>query len=142
VQSDRQSEVGDELPREVRELIRDHIHSLEQLDLLLFLHGRPGQSLSMPEAMQALGSTHALASATLTHLRQQGLAEVARDFAATRYAPANEALHQRVGLLAESYREARTAVLTFISACALERVRDAQGRAFAHAYLGRGSKKE
>lgn len=132
---------GHELPREVRALIREHIHSLEQLDLLLFLHGHPGQTLASSEVAHALGSTDALARATMTHLRRQGLSTVTSDFAAC-YAPSSAALHQLVARLAEAYAHARPAVLTFISACALDRVRDAQGRAFAHAYLGHRTKKE
>lgn len=141
LQSDGQEDDGAGLPREVRELIREHIHSLEQLDLLLVLHEQPGQALGVSEAAAALGSTDALARATMTHLCRQGLSTVSADSTA-RYDPKDALLHKRVMALAASYAQSRTEVLTFISACALDRVRDAQGRAFAHAYLGHRSKKE
>jgi hypothetical protein len=141
LQSDGHHDASDELPRAVRELIREHIHSLEQLDLLLFLRARDGQSQTLATATEALGSTDALASATMTHLRRHGLARVTPEFFAL-YAPRDEQLRQDVTLLAASYRQARAQVLTFLSACALDRVREAQERAFAHAYLGQVLKKK
>jgi len=142
LQSDGDAEPSDGLPRAVRALLREHIRSIEQLDLLLWLHARPSESHSVRAAAEALGSSDALAENTLAHLARQGLVTLSTTPSRTHYAPRTEQLAAQVSLLAATFGGARAEVLTFISTCALDRVRDAQGRAFAHAYLVHGTKKE
>lgn len=142
MQSDGDSDTSDPLPRAVRELLREHIQSVEQLELLLWLQEGPREPSSVRAAAARLRSSDALAESTLDHLARHGLAALSPEPLLACYAPRSEQLAQQVSLLAATNERARAEVLTFLSTCALERVRDAQGRAFAHAYLALGPKKE
>jgi hypothetical protein len=61
------------IPQPVRALIADHVHSISQLDLLLFLHGAGGRALTAADVSRELRIPERLAEGQLLDFTAAGL---------------------------------------------------------------------
>lgn len=68
-----------EITGEIERFIQDHIHSIEQLEILLLLAGTPRQDWSAQEISQKLYRQVSSVSTRLEELRGQGLLSVCQD---------------------------------------------------------------
>lgn len=127
----------DELPRGVRELLRDHVTSFERLEVLLLFHRQPLQDWSVESVSQQARLSPELAAASLEGLTSsQLIRQVASPTERVyRFAPASAALAQAVDALATAYEERRAAVMSFMSTMAIERLRSQTMRAFADSFV-------
>jgi predicted ArsR family transcriptional regulator len=104
------------LPESVRKFIVRHIHTLEQLDILLLLLENP-RAWSDQEIAAALRTAPESARARLSRLHGDGLVAISPDAAPKYlYKPRTEALDREARALAQCYREKRVAVITQIFA--------------------------
>jgi hypothetical protein len=128
----------------VRDLIRDRVHSIEDLETLLLLHAEPVREWSAAEVAEELKILEGAADAALSTLAQVGLIRDLSLGAAHkyRYEPEDGELAAQVQLLAESYRDYRVETLVMIASHAIGRVRRDALATFAEAFRLRGSKKD
>jgi hypothetical protein len=120
------------LSESVRILLHQHVHSHDELEILLALHGEPSSAWTARAVTAKLGISLARVEAILAQLCGRHLI-VMRELAPTswfRYSPANHELDTAVGALAEVYRDAPHAVLKLMSTQAIERVREAAAKPF------------
>ena len=115
------------LSQEIKKFISDHIHSIEQLEILLLLHSQPDREFTAAATAQELRIEPDSAAERLAALSgQQMLAVRAAGGAAEpayRFAPANAHLHSLVQQLAEAYRQYRVRVITAIFSKPVDKVR-------------------
>jgi DNA-binding IclR family transcriptional regulator len=106
------------VPASVRELIRERVQALEQLEILLLLHGEPKRGWSAEELALQLQLSIVLVEAALAHLVHHDFLMLDGD----RYCFSARA-HAAVDALAQSYEAARPELLALISSDAMGRVR-------------------
>jgi hypothetical protein len=121
----------DGLPNDVREFIRQHIHSLAQLEVLLTLRREPERLWTIDEVTTALYLQRQMVNDLLLDVVRRGLAE--QEAGNFRYRPANDVLAALIDRLAQLYQERRVAVTTEVFAKPVDSV-----RAFAEAFRLRG----
>jgi hypothetical protein len=116
---------------EARRFISEFLSSAEQLDVLLLLHGSPGEPFSAAQVSQRVYTVPAAALLRMDELAGTGL--LATDGAADpryHYAPASPALAERVEALARAYRADRVGVVRMI----YDKPKDDPVRSFANAF--------
>lgn len=102
------------LPLAVRSLIRDHIRSVGELDLLLTLRSDSQRAWTVAELCETLDCPESWAKVQLDAMTSAGLIEpVANGW---RFAPAARELAQATDALDEAYRTHTRAVVRFIFA--------------------------
>lgn len=101
-----------QLPVRVRALIRDHIRSVGELELLLTLHSEPERLWSVDELCERLECPPSWAQLHLDVMRDGGF--VAPDGDGWRYAPADARRREAVDALDEAYRLHTREVLRFV----------------------------
>jgi hypothetical protein len=131
-----------EIPDDVRALLRDHIESYEQLEVLLLLRREVGKTWAAERISGRLGISPALAADALAALRSSRLVVAHEDEPETRYvyAPGKASLVETVNRLASDYASARIEIVKLMSANAINRVRTGALRAFADAFVIRKDK--
>jgi predicted ArsR family transcriptional regulator len=106
----------------VRRFILRHIHTLEQLEILLLLLESAPRALADHEIASSLRTTPDSARTRLSRLHGDGLIALTADHPPKyMYRPRGDALARDVQALAACYRERRVAVITQIFAPAGER---------------------
>lgn len=126
--------MSDELPEDVRVLLRQHIESFDELESLLLLRQEAGADFS-PDAVAArLGVSPDAAAEALRSLVKAGVV-VAGAGGVYRFGAVDAGASATVAKLAEAYRERRVEVMRLLSANAIERLRTAAMRRFADAFL-------
>ncbi len=116
---------------EARRFISQYLSSAEQLEVLLMLHGRPGEWFSAVDVSRGVYTVPAAALMRMDELASAGL--LASDGAADpryRFAPASPALAERVDALARAYRADRVGVVRMI----YDKPKDDPVRSFANAF--------
>lgn len=109
------------MPEPVRRFIARHIHTLEQLEILLLLIDS-SRAWSDQEIASTLRTTRESVRSRLSRLLGDGLVGASAGPSPTyRYQPRSEALDQDVQSLARCYRERRVAVISQIFAPDAER---------------------
>jgi predicted ArsR family transcriptional regulator len=122
--------VDSALPDHVRRFILRHIHTLEQLEILLFLLESSPRAWADFEIAASLRTTPESARTRLSRLVGDGLIAVTADSAPKfLYKPRSETLDREARALAACYRERRVAVITQIFAPA-----GGRGTVFADAF--------
>jgi hypothetical protein len=107
--------MSDGFPEDVRRFILEHVNSVEQLEVLLLLRGRPDADWDAAAVSRALSTAPAAAAMRLADLHARGLlVPVKPGEARYRYGPAAPELARLVDGLAEAYRERRVAVVALI----------------------------
>lgn len=112
--------VQDGFSDSLRRFLAGRVDSLEQLEVLLYLHRQYPASAALPAVAAAVGTSDAALARALQALLDQGL--VGKDGERWRFAPADEALRARVAELAKVYGTRRLDVVNAVSAKALARV--------------------
>lgn len=103
------------LPDHVRRFIQRHIHTLEQLEILLHLLESAPRAWADFEIAASLRTTPDSARTRLSRLVGDGLISVTTDSAPKYlYKPRTDVLDREVRALAACYRERRVAVITQI----------------------------
>jgi DNA-binding IclR family transcriptional regulator len=105
------------VPASVRELIRERVQALEQLEILLLLHGEPKRVWAAEELALQLQLSVVLVEAALAHLSHHGF--LSTDGRHYRFSAQDTAVDE----LALSYEAARPELLALISSDAMGRVR-------------------
>ena len=104
--------MSDAFPPDVKDFIRQSIHSLAQLEVLLMLRGEPERHWTAEDVAKVLYVQPPVATDLLTDLVRRGLA--VQPEASFRYQPANDALRDLIERLAQLYHDRRVAVTTEI----------------------------
>jgi hypothetical protein len=124
-----------ELPPAVAALLRAHVESFEQLEVLLHLHRRRDAARSAPMIAHDLRLGVDVVAEALEHFREVGLVERADTspvvFALSDAAPKADA----VAALAKVYDEDRSTVLRLMAGNALDRLRASAIKTFADAFV-------
>jgi hypothetical protein len=124
------------LPDDVKKFIADHINSVEQLEVLLLLHGQPQREWSAEAVSQELRIDPASAAERLVDLQARGLLAVSEaSDPLYRYQPQNSNLEYTVNDLAKSYQEYRVTVISLIFSKPIDKI-----RTFADAFKFRKDK--
>ena len=125
---------SDAIPEHLRAFIRDQIHSIEQLEILLLLRRARNEQWSAELTARELRITTESAGDRLEDLVSRGL--VARSDFVGRfcYAPTTPALDQCVAELDRVYAERRVSVITLIF------TKPDPAQTFANAFRIRGPK--
>lgn len=101
------------LPDDLRAFIARNIHSVEQLEILLFVRRRPADSHTAAAIARELHFDVNSTATRLAELDRSGVLRQTRD--GYRYAAAG-ALDAAVGALSEAYSDRRVAVISVIYA--------------------------
>jgi hypothetical protein len=124
--------VSGALPEDVERFIAEHIHSVEQLEVLLLLQGSCPQPWDAERVARELRTSRQSAASRLDDLRARRLLSSNDGSNAFFYAPASPELDRDVVSLRAAYAERRIAVINAIFAKPSERF-DAM-RQFADAF--------
>jgi hypothetical protein len=106
--------VSDRLPRPIRALIRDHVHSVGELDLLMLLHVQRDRTWSTEELCAALGAPVGWVTLRLQPLQAAGL--VTQDGEDWRTCPQSAPQRDALDSLAGLYRSRRRDLVQYIFA--------------------------
>jgi hypothetical protein len=101
-----------DLPESVQRFIRQHISSVEAVEVLLLLHGSPDRDWTGQQVSKELYSQPEAAQFRLDDLAGRGL--LSREGDAFRYRPTSRDLAAAVDALAETYARRRVRVVSFI----------------------------
>ena len=105
------------LPDSVRQFLSLHIHSLEQLELLLLLRSQPDRPWTVGQVYEVIRSSQpSLQKGLETFSREGFFAEEKTALPAFRYAPRNDELRAAVEQVAASYHLSRVRVIEAIFA--------------------------
>ena len=132
------------ISEKAKALLRDFIESFEQLEILLLLHRRGGDTWGADAVSTELKLDFDTAAEALAHLSRAHLLAVRAEASPRlfQYGPANSVMDGAVGDLAEAYQDNRLEVINLMNTNAIERVRTSAMRAFANSFLlGGGGKK-
>ena len=110
------------VPEEVRRFVLQCIDSVEQLEVLLLLHGSPAVVWSAEAVATTLYSNPDSITRRLNGLHARGLL-AATEVSSYRYLPRTPELDATVSLVADTYRLRRVAVITVIASKPMENVR-------------------
>ena len=127
----------DEFPEAVKALLREHVTSFEKLELLMILSGEPQQAWTAASLSSRLHVSEELVVEALDALQRSRLvgSTVEGEQRTVRYAPASTELAHAARELARIFPDQRAAIIGFMSANAIERVRSGAIRTFADAFI-------
>jgi len=123
--------MNDEFPKDVKEFISQHVHSLAQLEVLLMLHREPGRSWTAEQVTSSLYLQRQMVEGLLADLVGRGFA--VQENATFRYKSAGDVVHGVIERLGQLYQERRVTVISEIFAKS-----SSSARAFAEAFRLRG----
>ncbi len=134
---------GEDVPEAVRELLRDHVETYEQLGTLLYARAQGDRAFSADEAAAAVGLASAEAEAALLHLVGHSLVGVDKGPAPPRYRYGARSSPQApvIDQLATVHDRQHLGLVRQMSANAIERMRTSAARAFSEAFVLRREKK-
>jgi DNA-binding IclR family transcriptional regulator len=98
----------------VRTLVRQHVHSVGALELLVMLHAERERSWSVAEICDALGCPPSWATTQLEAMARGGLLE--RTHGTWHFSPATAEIEQAAAALQEAYRLQSRDVVRFVFA--------------------------
>jgi hypothetical protein len=105
----------DAFPEDVRRFILDHVHSVEELEVLLLVRAEPGRVWDAEAIRQALYTSAASAARRLTDLEAAGIVAPAEGRRGQyRYRPGPPEREALLARLADVYKERRVAVISLI----------------------------
>jgi len=116
--------MAETVPSRVASFIRDHVSSLEQLEILLWLRQHPGRACTAVEVARELRTLESSARSRLSDLATRGLlhGEGGAPGIAYRYVALDAAREQVVAELDREYATHRYAVIELIFSKPLENV--------------------
>jgi hypothetical protein len=106
------------IPDSVRRFLAAYIHSIEQLEVLIFLRAKADREWSAPELSRDLQSSVMSIQDRLSDLAARGFLVVREEDSLLlyRYAPATEDVRRLVDKLVSAYKERRVTVISLIYA--------------------------
>ncbi len=115
------------IPADALELLKERVHSLEQLDALLLLHGERERSWQLAEIALAVNESREMVAEALRALVAAELVAARGEDSQYlwRYAPSSRRLDEQVGALAEICKDRRVDVVRFMLSYSLQRIRSA-----------------
>ncbi|HEU4624276.1 MAG TPA: hypothetical protein VFS52_05910 [Steroidobacteraceae bacterium] len=127
---------NEQLPESVLALLRDHVTSFEQLEVLLLLQAHPHDHWTAATAGERTRMPVDLVESALAGLAGGGLVEQVRENPpAYCFAPRDNRSRQAAADLAVAYRDRHALVMSTLSMNAIERIRSGTLRAFSDAFL-------
>ena len=122
---------------EVRDFLRDHVSTYEELEALVFLARRRRRSATAAEVGAGARMPTLIAVKALDDLRRGGLVDEVREDRRTSYVfwPATPELARVAERFVEVYEANPVDVIQLMSAAALDRLRSTASRAFAEAFV-------
>lgn len=112
------------MPEDLHDLLREHVESIDQLEVLALLRREAPRAWSAEDVAARLRLPGPAASAALQHLCSAGLLTIAalgaREFS---YRPVTSDLRDRVERLLQLYGAERAAVMRVMSSNAIARLR-------------------
>ena len=126
-----------EPPPDVQILLRDHIESYEQLELLLLMRADRATVWTEETLSVRLRLALSLVGAALDRLKLAGFVEAQAHGNERRYAylPQRDSVEATINRLAAAYREYPIPIIKLMSANAIERLRTSALRTFADAFI-------
>ena len=126
-----------ELPEDVLALLRTHLETYEQIEVLQLLHSEPRGAWSPGRISERLHIDVPLVETAVNALQSGELIQCSATEAgrASAYSPGNPTLKAAAERLLQEYRERPARIMQLISSYAIERVRTAAARAFADAFI-------
>jgi DNA-binding IclR family transcriptional regulator len=103
-----------ELPSDVEQLLREHIRSIETLEILLWLREEPDRTWTIAEVYQKVRSSERSVSQNLEELSRRGLLRQEGQSLIYRFAPQTDALRATIDQLAHLYAERRVRIVEAI----------------------------
>jgi hypothetical protein len=136
--------MSDEISEAVKALLREHVTSFEKLELLLLLSGEPQQAWTIASLSSRVRVLEDLIVEALDALQRSRLVTSAVECGqrVARYAPATAELANAARELFRIFPEQRAAIIVFMNANAIERVRSGAIRTFADAFIIRKEGKD
>lgn len=122
-----------ELPGELKQFIAQHIESLAQLEILLYLREHRNREVHPGEIANRLALTSEMTPVILADLARRGFA--IKGEAGFRFEPASAEASQLIDVLAHAYRDRRVTVTTEIYSKSLDTM-----KTFAEAFRIRKEK--
>lgn len=131
--------VPSDLPDDVKRLLREHIFSVEQLEILLLLRSNPQRAFDASAVHEQLRTSETSAAARLLDLAERGfLVQVSKaPETSFRYAPSTSSLAATTDRLAQAYAERRYRVIELVFSKPIENL-----RVFAGAFRFRKDKSD
>jgi hypothetical protein len=127
---------SERLPDSVEMLLRDHVTTFEQLEILVILQTHPHDHWTAAAVGERTRIPEDLIARVLADFTGSGLVEQVRESpAAYCFAPRTAKLRQAAADLAIAYRDHRALVMSTMSVNAIERIRSGTLRAFSDAFL-------
>jgi len=128
--------IGD-LPEDVHGLLREHIETYEQLEVLLLLRRERHEKWTAAALAARLQVRAELIATALAGLERAGLVVVGGEASAPHftYRPATAGLDAAADRLDREYRERPIRIIQLMSANAIERVRTSALQTFADAFV-------
>lgn len=132
------------IPSEVRDLIGHSVHSLDELEVFLFLHGAFTRHFTAEQLARELRLQESMVITALQRLVMRKLVMQVGAIAPLRYqyGPQAPEARQAADQLAEVYADNRMEVLMLISGNAIERIRRGVLTRFSDAFRFSGRKKD
>jgi hypothetical protein len=128
--------MSDEIPENVRVLLREHLTSFERLEIVLLLHADPAQDWNVASISERTRIAREQVIEALQGLEASGLITgVAGKPDVIRYEPSHAGLAEAMKGLDQAYRERRAAVMSEMSINAIQRIRSGTMRAFADSFV-------
>lgn len=118
-----------DIPEDVKRLLREHILSVEQLEILLLLRARRDRDLDAKVISEELRTSETSASSRLADLEQRGFVtrREEAELVLYRYAPNTKWLEETVELLDGAYAERRYRVIELIFSKPIDNLRTYAG---------------
>jgi hypothetical protein len=131
-----------EPPHDVQILLRNHVESYEQLELLLLMRAGKGTSWTEETLSARLNMVSSLVGAALDGLKSAGFVEARVHGSEKHYAYLGQSdnVEATIDRLAAAYREYPIPIIKLMSANAIERLRTSALRTFADAFILRKDK--
>ncbi len=128
------TKMSEPVPEELQELLREHVESIDQLEVLALLSQQAPRGWAPEEVSAQLRLPGSTARAALQHLCGVGLLTVAAlDTEEFSYRPVSPELRERTERLIRLYAVERAAVMRLLSSNAIARLRAGALSAFVSA---------
>jgi hypothetical protein len=121
-----------EIPTDVRDLLREHIETYEQLEVLLRFAGTRDRTWTMPEMTAATGVPAEAVADALARLAASGVLTASDD--GRRFSSSSDRAAS-IDALGDAFGRDRLGIMNLMTANALERVRTSALRAFTKAFV-------
>lgn len=125
---------ADQIPDRIKRFLAEHVHTYEELEVVVLLHTAAGLGLTCEAIAERLPIPVTLIDDALKGLHSRGIVSTRTDGDATYYMP-SAAYNDQSGELAALYAQQKLEVVMLMSANAIDRVRTGAMRTFADCFF-------